>query len=70
MKMFLIAARNLLRNTRRSLLTGAAIAFGVILILLMVGIQEGSYEDMIESGISQLAGHVVVQEEPATPGAS
>lgn len=63
MKMFPIAARNLLRNTRRSLLTGAAIAFGVILILIMVGIQEGSYEDMIESGVSQLAGHVVVQDE-------
>lgn len=61
MRLLVLAIRNLLRNIRRTLLTAAAISFGLAMIVFTVAFQEGSYEDMITTGVSQLAGHVVVQ---------
>ncbi len=58
-----LALRNLWRNGRRTLLTCAAIAFGLCMMLCMVTLQNGSYQEMTRLGISQLAGHIVVQAE-------
>ncbi|MBN2800393.1 MAG: ABC transporter permease [Deltaproteobacteria bacterium] len=56
-----LALRNLRRNLRRSLLTAAAVAVGLSLMLFTVTFQHGSYDMMIRSAISAMAGHVVVQ---------
>jgi len=64
MHLLILAARNLTRHLRRTLLTGAAIAFGLTMMVLMISLQEGSYKAMLKSGISNLAGHVVI-EDPA-----
>lgn len=61
MRLLMLAARNLTRNLRRSLLTGAAIAFGLTAMIMMITLQEGSYAEMLRSGISMLAGHVVIE---------
>ncbi len=63
MKMFKIALRNLSRNKRRTALTVAAIAFGLSLMIWTVNFQKGGYTMMIRTGISSMAGHVVVQAE-------
>jgi ABC-type lipoprotein release transport system permease subunit len=56
-----LAMRNLWRNGRRTALTMAAIAFGFALAVFTLNLTTGSYNDMIRAGISQQAGHVVVQ---------
>jgi putative ABC transport system permease protein len=61
MRMFKLALRNLFRNKRRTALTVAAIAFGLSLMIWTVNFQKGGYTTMIRTGISSMAGHVVVQ---------
>lgn len=61
--MFMLAARNLLRNKRRSLLTVAGIGFGLGMVEVAISLQAGQYAELLENGISSLAGHVVVQAE-------
>jgi putative ABC transport system permease protein len=56
-----IAARNLARNLRRTAITVSAIAFGLMTIHFVIGLATGQYFEMIRVGVSQLAGHVVVQ---------
>lgn len=56
-----LAARNLRRNLRRTLITAAAISFGLAFILLAVNLNEGSYRSMMRTAISAQAGHLVVQ---------
>jgi len=56
-----LAFRNLTRNLRRSLITLAAIAVGLSVLILGLTLRTGQYEQMISAGVSQLAGHVVVQ---------
>ena len=63
MRMFKLALRNLLRNRRRTILTVAAVGFGLSMMIYMVNFQKGSYAMMIRTGISSMAGHVVVQAE-------
>ncbi|MEZ4238356.1 MAG: ABC transporter permease [Myxococcota bacterium] len=58
-----LAYRNLGRNRRRTVLTVAAIAFGLTMVQLMIGIQEGSYAEMTRQAVSAFSGHVVVQEQ-------
>lgn len=62
-KLWAIAARNLWRNPVRTLVTTAAISVGLAVMCLSVNLTAGQYRDMIRNGISQLAGHVVVQAE-------
>ena len=61
MRMFKLALRNLLRNKRRTVLTVAAVGFGLSLMIWTVNFQKGGYNTMIRTGISSTAGHVVVQ---------
>ncbi len=63
MKLFLLALRNLFRNTRRTLLTLAAIGFGLSMMIFVVNLQYGSYQSMITKAVSSMAGHVVVQAD-------
>lgn len=58
-----LAWRNLRRNLRRTVITVAAIAFGLMMMHLIITLNTGSYDAMIKSGVSSLAGHVVVQAE-------
>jgi len=58
-----LAIRNLLRNTRRTVLTASAIAVGITLAIVMWNLQVGLYADMLSQAISSQAGHVVVQAE-------
>ena len=58
-----IAARNLRKNLRRTLITAAAIATGLGLLIFTDNLQTGSYATMVSRGVSMLAGHVVVQAE-------
>ncbi len=61
--MVLLALRNLFRNTRRTAITLLAIAFGLSMVHLTITLQTGSYADLISSGVSSMAGHVVVQAD-------
>ena len=63
MKLFHIALRNLFRNTRRTALTLGAIGFGLAMMIFVVNLQHGSYQMMIDSAVSSMAGHVVVQAD-------
>lgn len=56
-----LAARNLLRNTRRSGISLAMVALGLGLIVVTINFQGGSYDNILGAAISSTAGHVVVQ---------
>ncbi len=53
-----MAWRNLSRNLRRSILTGAAVSFGVLLIAWMLGMNEGAYAQMIDQAVRAKLGHM------------
>jgi ABC-type lipoprotein release transport system permease subunit len=61
--MFLLkmAVRNLVRNLRRSLITGSAISLGLALLLWASAFTDGITAHAIEKGIGAMGGHVVVQ---------
>lgn len=56
-----LAWRNLWRNTRRTLLTLVAIAFGLLMAILFTALQDRSFADMIDLAARLNGGHVVVQ---------
>lgn len=58
-----LAARNLLRNRRRTLITLTTVSGGLALMIASNNWANGMYQDMIRTGVSTLAGHVVVQGE-------
>lgn len=60
-KLASLALRNLMRNRARTALTAGAIAFGLAVMMWFITFATGSYNDMTRKGVSQLAGHVVVQ---------
>jgi|GEM_PF-408808 len=59
--LFKLAWRGLIRDTRRSLLTGSAISLGLALFIFADQIQAGSYHALITRGVSTQAGHLVLQ---------
>lgn len=58
--LFQLAARNLWRNRRRSLLTLTAMVVSSSLLILSLGIYSGMIEDMLASATEQYHGHLVV----------
>jgi putative ABC transport system permease protein len=58
MKLAAIAFRNLLRNRRRSILSGSAIALATMLISLMFGVLAGIMGDYRSNVVRYLTGHV------------
>ncbi len=56
-----LAARSLGRNTRRSLLTSAAMVLGLALLIFSRALAEGGHEQWIESAVRLGVGHVAVQ---------
>jgi ABC-type lipoprotein release transport system permease subunit len=58
---FKMAWRNIWRNTRRSILTAAAIAFACMLLVFMLSFQFGSYATMINASVKIFTGHIQVQ---------
>ncbi len=61
--MLSLALRNLWRNKLRTSITLLAIGGGLMLIMMGNNLNYGMYQDMIRTGISTIAGHVVVQPE-------
>ena len=56
-----IGWRNLWRNPRGTLLTALALGLGLTLLLISLGLLDGSHEQMISEGVRFGTGHVVVQ---------
>ena len=61
MRLFIkIAWRNIIRNLRRTLITLAAITFGLASIIVFFGFTDGFHAQWIENSVKLYAGHVVV----------
>ena len=58
-----IAWRNLWRNPRGTLLTALALGLGLALLLISLGLLDGSHEQMIANAVRFGTGHVVIQAE-------
>ena len=58
-----LAWRNLWRQPRRTLLTVITISLGLALLLVFLGLGDGSHEQMIESAVHMGSGHVLVQHK-------
>jgi ABC-type lipoprotein release transport system permease subunit len=56
-----LARRNVVRQWRRSLLTGMAMMLGVVALVMARTIGDGAHEDWIDSGVRMGTGHVAVQ---------
>ncbi|MBI3599047.1 MAG: ABC transporter permease [Nitrospinae bacterium] len=71
-----LAWRNVWRNTRRSLITISAIAFGLTFLIFLWGFGDGAHEQMVENfirlriGHFQLHAHGYLKEEDITLGIS
>ncbi len=58
-----LAARNVFRNTRRSLLTGSSILFSVAMLIFVWSFIEGSIKDMTDAYVKFQSGHIRVLTE-------
>jgi ABC-type lipoprotein release transport system permease subunit len=58
-----IGWRNLWRNPRGTLLTAVALGLGLTLLLISLGLLDGSHEQMIREGVRLGTGHVVIQAQ-------
>ena len=57
-----LAARNLIRERRRTLLSGLAMVIGMALLVFSRALAEGGHEEWIEAGVRLGNGHVSVQD--------
>lgn len=58
-----IGWRNLWRNPRGTLLTALALGLGLTLLLVSLGLLDGSHEQMVRNGVRFGSGHVVIQAQ-------
>jgi len=58
-----IGWRNLWRNPRGTLLTAVASGLGLTLLLITLGLLDGSHEQMVANGVRFGTGHVVIQAQ-------
>jgi ABC-type lipoprotein release transport system permease subunit len=58
-----IGWRNLWRNSRGTLLTALALGLGLALLLISLGLLDGSHEQMIANAVRFGTGHVVIQAQ-------
>ncbi len=58
-----IGWRNLWRNPRGTLLTALALGLGLTLLLISLGLLDGSHEQLVSNGVRFGNGHVVIQAE-------
>ncbi|MFV2081719.1 MAG: ABC transporter permease, partial [bacterium] len=58
-----LAARNLRRYLRRTLLTLTGIAFGTALAMIAIGLGDGTHDMMIRNGLQLGQGHITIQPE-------
>lgn len=56
-----LAARGVLREARRSVLTASAMALGLALLMFSRSLADGAHEDWINAGVRMGAGHVLIQ---------
>jgi ABC-type lipoprotein release transport system permease subunit len=61
LRMMRMAWRNLWRNRRRTVLTLASIAFGLLLAILLTAMQDRNWADMIDLAARLGGGHVTVE---------
>jgi len=63
MKMlFTLAWRNLWRNRKRTLITISSVLFAVLLAIVFISFENGSYERMIDSMVKLSTGYIQVQD--------
>ena len=58
-----IGWRNLWRNARGTLITALALGLGLTLLLISLGLLDGSHEQMIRNAVRFGTGHVVIQAQ-------
>jgi ABC-type lipoprotein release transport system permease subunit len=58
-----IGWRNLWRHPRGTLLTALALGLGLTLLLISLGLLDGSHEQMVDNGVRFGTGHVVIQAQ-------
>jgi putative ABC transport system permease protein len=64
MKLLLkLAWRNIWRNKRRSILTIMAIFFAAFLTIIVVGMQDGTWEYSVHTSVSMMSGYLQIQRE-------
>ena len=56
-----LAWRSFLRHRRRSAITSLALALGLAMMLVVVGIANGAHDRMVELGVRMGAGHVIIE---------
>src|SRR6185437_13833075 len=56
-----IGWRNLWRNPRGTLLTALALGLGLTLLLVSLGLLDGSHDQMVGNGVRFGTGHIVIE---------